>query len=258
MISRKTNQMTPRSKGRKQGRPVVRKMTQDELMEILQKEGKERILIVAAPSRLKIPKPLHTKFRTRQIVLAPNIGSGFTSGGSTQMTYIAQATDATLVFGSMAFSLQDLDQVTSFTALFDQYRIDRVVVQIKTRNPSANFNAASTANATPPSTYWVIDRDDSTQPTTLAQLRQYDNVQEAAVSDNVEIDLQPSVTPALYASGAFSGYGVSRTGIWLDVANVSIPHYGVKFGITEISATATNTYYWDCVFYYYLSFRNVR
>jgi len=227
-------------------------------MELFQKEGRERIMIVAAPSRLKIPRPLHTQFRTRQLVLAPNIGTGFTSGGSTQMSYIAQATDATLAFGSMAFSLQDLDQVTSFTALFDQYRIDRVVVQVKTRNPSVNFNSNSVANATPPSTFWVIDRDDSTQPTTLAQLRQYDNCQEAAVSDNVELDLQPSVTPAIYASGAFSGYAVARTGVWLDVANVAIPHYGVKFGITEISATATYTYYWDLVFYYYLSFRNVR
>jgi len=227
-------------------------------MAILQKEGREKIMVVASTYRFKIPKPVHSQMRTRQYVLAPNIGSGFTSGGSTQGSYIAQATDSTLVFGSMAFSLQDLDQVTTFTALFDQYRIDRVIVQIKSRNPTANFNTSSVANATPPSTYWVIDRDDSTTPTTLAAMRQYDNCQEAQYNDHVEIDLQPSVTPAIYAAGAFSGYAVCRTGVWLDVANVSIPHYGVKFGITELSATASSTYYWDLEFIYYVSFRNVR
>jgi len=236
----------------------VRKMTQNELMNVLQKEGKERIRIVPAPARLGIPKPIHSEFRTRQLVLAPNIGSGFTSGGSTQPTYIAQASAATLVFGSMAFSLQDLDQVTSLTAIFDQYRIDRVIVQIKSLNPSANFNTSSAANSATPTVYWVVDRDDSTTPTTTAQLREYDNVQVAESYDNVEIDLQPSVTPAIYASGAFSGYGVTRTGVWLDCANVSIPHYGVKFGITELTAAATDTYYWHCQFCYYLSFRNVR
>jgi len=233
-------------------------MTQNQIIQTLQKEGRERIIIVAATARLPIPRPLHSQFRTRQMVLFPNISNGITSGGSTQTSYIAQATPATLEFGSAAFSLQDLDQVTSFTAVFDQYRIDRVVMQVKSRNSTPNFNISSTANATPPQTFWVVDRDDSAPFTTLAQARQYDNVQEATCADNVEIDLQPSVTPAVYASGAFSGYAIVRTGMWLDCNNVSIPHYGVKWAISEISVAATDTYYWDVFFYYYVSFRNVR
>jgi len=233
-------------------------MTSKQLWEILQREGFEKITIWPATKGLKVPRPLHTEFRTRQMVLYPNINTGVTSGGGTQNSYIAQTAPGTSVFGSMAFSLQDLDQVTQFAAICDQYRIDRVVAQIRTRNNTANFNSASAANGTPPSIYLVIDRDDSTAPTTYAQLRQYDNVQEASVYDNIEIDLEPSITPAVYASGAFSGYGVQRTGVWLDVNNVSIPHYGVKFGITELTALDTLTYYWDVIFWYYVSFRNVR
>jgi len=246
-------------KGNRNPRPVrAKKISQTELMNLLQKEGKEKIMIVAATARLKIPKPLHTKFRTRQEVLFPNISTGITSGGSTQMSYIAQATPGALVFGAMAFSLQDLDQVTSFTSLFDQYRIDRVIVQVKTHNNFSSFNTSSAANSAPPTTFWVIDRDDSNALTTLAQARQYDNVQDACLTDHVEIDLEPSVTPAIYAAGAFSGYGITRTGVWLDCNNVSIPHYGVKFAITELTALATDTYFWDIEFYYYVSFRNVR
>jgi len=238
--------------------PKARQITQSQLINVLQKEGKERIIIVAATSRLPIPRPLHSQFKTRQMVLFPNISNGITTGGSTQTSYIAQAAASTLEFGSAAFSLQDLDQVASFTAVFDQYRIDRVVMQVKTRNNLLSFNTTGAANATPPQTYWVIDRDDSSVLTTLAQARQYDNVQEATAMDHVEIDLEPSVTPAIYAAGAFSGYGITRTGVWLDCNNVSIPHYGVKWAISELTAAATDTYYWDCFFYYYVSFRNVR
>jgi len=233
-------------------------MTQNQIINTLQKEGKERIIVVAATSRLPIPRPLHSQFRTRQMVLVPTISNGIGSGGSTQASYIEQVTPGTLVFGSAAFSLQDLDQATSFTAVFDQYRIDRVVMQVKTQNNVLNFNTASLANSSPPQTFWVVDRDDSSVLTTLAQARQYDNVQEATAMDNVEIDLQPSVTPAVYAAGAFSGYAIVRTGMWLDCNNVSIPHYGVKWAITELAALATDTYYWNVFFYYYVSFRNVR
>jgi len=243
-------------KGKKKG--PQKSMTQNQIINTLQKEGRERIIVIAATARLPIPRPLHSQFRTRQMVLFPNISNGLTTGGSTQSTYIAQASAATLEFGSAAFSLQDLDQVTSFTAVFDQYRIDRVVVQVKTRNNLLTFNNVSGANATPPQTFWVVDRDDSSVLTTLAQARQYDNVQEATAMDNVEIDLQPSVTPAVYASGAFSGYAIVRTGMWLDCNNVSIPHYGVKWAISELTAAATDAYYWDVFFYYYVSFRNVR
>lgn len=215
-------------------------------------------MIVAAPSRLKIPRPMHSQFRTRQEVLFPNIGSGFTSGGASQLTYIAQATPATSVFGAMAFSLQDLDQVAQLTALFDQYRIDKVIIQARTRNSILQLNTSSAANATPPDIYWAIDRDDVTVWTTYAQARQYDNVQVASLTDNVEIELEPSITPAIYASGAFSGYGVERTGVWIDCANTAVAHYGVKFAVTELTALATDTYYWDLLFWYYLSFRNVR
>jgi hypothetical protein len=245
-------------RGRKGKKKGPKSMTQNQIINTLQKEGKERILICAATARLPIPRPLHSQFRTRQMVLVPLISNGIGSGGATQSSYIEQVTPATLVFGSAAFSLQDVDQVASFTAVFDQYRIDRVVMQVKTQNNVLNFNTASLANSSPPQTYWVVDRDDSSVLTTLAQARQYDNVQEATAMDNVEIDLQPSVTPAVYAAGAFSGYAIVRTGMWLDCNNVSIPHYGVKWAITELSAAATDTYYWNVFFYYYLSFRNVR
>jgi len=135
-------------KGKKKG--PQKSMTQNQIINTLQKEGRERIIVIAATARLPIPRPLHSQFRTRQMVLFPNISNGLTTGGSTQSTYIAQASAATLEFGSAAFSLQDLDQVTSFTAVFDQYRIDRVVVQVKTRNNLLTFNNVSGANATPP------------------------------------------------------------------------------------------------------------
>jgi hypothetical protein len=227
-----------------------------EIEAVMFAEGRE-VIRIGATSNLRIPRPIHTILKTRQSVLVPAIGSGFTSGGSTQISYIGQ-TGATAEFGAMAFSLQDLDQVTSFTALFDQYRIDRVIVQIRTRNNALALNSVTAVNAEPPSLLFVIDRDDSTAPTLLAQLREYDNCQIMGCDQSAEIDLEPSVTPAVFASGSFSGYGSARTGMWLDCANTSIPHYGVKFGVSALNSSTTAAWYWDLYFWYFLSFRNVR
>lgn len=158
---------------------------------------------------------------------------------------------------ALAFSLQDVGQVATLTALFDQYRFDKVEIRLVPASSSVEtFNVASPNNSVP-SIYAVLDFDDSTALASLAAAQQYDNVQITRYGEGLSITVLPSNTPALYASGGFSGYEVQRAD-WVDCANTAVGHYGVKGIITELTALSTSTAVWYIYAKYYLSFRNTR
>ncbi len=167
---------------------------------------------------------------------------------------------STAVLGAVSFELTDLQQVATFTALFDQYRIDKIHFRIRPRNQTINLASIASPNQASPRMYVVADHDDASAPAALTDLYQYDNVVELGPGDSADIILEPSITPAVYAGGAFTGYGVqsSTEGMWIDVANTSVPHYGIKFGLTGLQVSATYVYIWEIDAWYQISFRNVR
>lgn len=245
--------MQRRKKSKKGKRKVGKEQFRQQVMSALAFEGKEKITVTRS---CKPPKPIHSQLQTRQVVNAFGTSTGIQNGSSTQGPSFG--TGSTAAFGSVAFELNDIDDPTSYSSVFDQYRIDRVVFQLRSRNKAQFLAGTATANAYPPPLYLVIDRDDSTAPASLAALREYDNCVEVNGDEDISVDLEPSITPAIYAGGAFSGYGVNRVGQWLDIANATIPHYGVKFGVASLNVSTTYLWEWDIFAYYYLSFRNVR
>lgn len=231
------------------------KLTQKKLINLLNKEGAELMKVfVGVP---KIPKPIHTMFRTRQMVGNLANSTGLFTGTGTQTLAIVQG-GTTVLYGQMAFEIGDLDQLSSFAAVFDQYRIDKVCIVVRSTNPAYSTFTTTTVNAGVPSVFMVFDRDDGTAPSTLASLREYDNCVEFQGEQSLYLELEPSVTPSIFAVGSFSGYGVQRTGMWLDMANTSIPHYGVKFAVTALNASTTADWVWQLEVFYFTSFRNVR
>jgi len=179
------------------------------------------------------------------------IATGVTTGNITQ-------TGSTAEFGAIAFSLQDLPQVATLAALFDQYKIERVHLRIRPYNESISVLANAAANLASPSIYIVVDRDDNNVAGSINALTEYDNVQKIEGSMSCDVILKPSITPSIFASGAFSGYAVTEQETWLDVANTAIPYYGVKFGVTALDISATYTWQWFCEAWYEVSFRNIR
>jgi len=163
------------------------------------------------------------------------------------------------VFESYAFCLADIPNVTSLSALFDQYRIEEIQLRFRSRSPGLFVANSSSPNYSCPQLMAVVDRDDNTAPSTLLELQQYDNCQQISTQDSLDIILKPSVTPSVFSGGAFSGYSVEESGdLWLDVANASIPHYGVKVGLSSLVATSTQRYDWDVYAIYKISFLNLR
>jgi len=184
------------------------------------------------------------------------ISNGITAGtGNTPPQLVADV--GANLFWTLAFSLQDLTQVATLTALFDQYRVDKVIVKLVPQSTSINVMNTASPNNLVPTLYAVLDFDDSTALGSIAAAVEYDNCQIVPYGQGVEIEVTPSYTPAIYAAGAFSGYAVQKAG-WVDCANTSVAHYGIKGVVSALTALSTSTVAWNIYPKYYVSFRNTR
>jgi len=145
-------------------------------------------------------------------------------------------------FGVLYFTIGGLDQVSTFGALFDQYKINQVEVWVLPL-------VTTTVNA---SYATVLDFDDGNNLTTYAQALDYTNVQETMISQGQRRKFIPHVAVATY-NGSFAGYANEKSP-WLDMSSTSIQHYGLKIAAQQSSAAITInvTYRLHC------SFRNLR
>jgi len=187
---------------------------------------------------------LGAQYSTRQMVTTFQVSSGLTSSNNIQA-------GLTNTFGSVAVTLGDLPEASALASVFDQYRMDEFEVWIK---PRANSFASNTAGFLPTLTA-VVDRDDSTTPTSMSYLQQYDNVVHAEVSEGTLFRFTPSATPSIYASGAFSGYAIEEN-LWIDSTNNDVPFYGIKFGVSATAITNPTQFTWEVIVFAFLSFKN--
>lgn len=144
---------------------------------------------------------------------------------------------------SMAFTMQDLPAWAEFSNLYDQYRLNYVVVTLKlVQNPNSAFTTnvatgqnvnAATSYTNPANWYptiWMVRDHDDVNAITLNDIKQYSTVKHKVLAPNREIKF--TVKPSIKGT-AYSGSSVVSDQIlykrWQDVANNLVPHYGVKF-----------------------------
>lgn len=175
--------------------------------------------------------------------------------------YFSQVANSINTIG-FEFRLGDLPNYTEFTALFDQYRIDKIVFKII---PMCNVNQL-TINSTgalsnnPGIIGTVIDYDDAGSPTSLGYMEQYQNFryQPVVSSRTMMRAFKPRIAVAAYGQGLFTSY-MNKKATWIDCNSPAVPHYGLKIYLDGANGTAPT-----CLQTYqlfadvYLSFRNVR
>lgn len=177
-------------------------------------------------------------------------------GGSSAPAQMIQS-GSTAVHVALAFQLSDIGNVSSLAALFDQYRIEKVLLRFKSRNNAVFVANTASPNGGVPNGYIVRDLDDSTALTNMSDYLQYDTCETFNGEEDVVIGLVPACTPAVFSGGAFSGYSI-KPGMWLDIANTSIPHYGVKVGLGALTLSTTSAWTWEVTAEYIVSFKNAR
>lgn len=181
---------------------------------------------------------------------------------TTQMVTFRQQTipDTDLVASNSAdvtvqynFQLNLLDNVTAFTTLFDQFRIEAIRFRMIPKNNAIGLQTESTTTLT--QVYCVIDYDDSSALASTAKAREYDNCIIAAAGESIERTFVPRIAVAAY-SGAFSAY-TNLGPQWIDVSTPAVQHYGVKLYIPRVTAAQTLLQTWECSAEYFVSFRSV-
>jgi hypothetical protein len=194
--------------------------------------------------------------------MASTIGQevGFTSVGGNTAGTLSQSSNAAVVKFAAAFQLSDWAQSSTYASVFDQYRVELLRYFIKSGNNAIGLAGAAAVNQVNPTMYVVVDRDDNNALASYGAALQYDNVIELEGQDNGEITLVPSLTPAIYAGGAFSAYATERSDrVWIDIANTSVPMYGIKGVIGTLAAGAVSyDWTWLVSVEAIVSFRNTR
>jgi len=184
------------------------------------------------------PRP-GANYTAREMVLAWNSQTGLTGNTLTQ----SGSTDK---FAALAFRFDDLQNAASYSALFDQYRIEKVRLTFKSRNAATYVANTASPNAAVPWGIAVVDRDDAATPTSIAQLQQYDNAVAFTGCDTFTVELIPSITPSVFSSAVLGGYSLRDSdSTWLDMANQDILCYGVKIGISALTLSSTSNWSWD-------------
>lgn len=157
---------------------------------------------------------------------------------------------------SWKFTLQDLNDYTSYQAIYDQYRINWIKAFIypvsQDKTPSNQLDWAPMVS--------VIDYDDANTPTSYYQLLQYGSsmVHTTAPTQKIVVrKFRPCVQAGNYNSSA---PGLSSSGVnsspWLDIAVPTIDHYGFKIAVKQSTSTNVSSYY--VMFQYCISFNQTR
>jgi len=154
---------------------------------------------------------------------------------------------------AITFQAGDLtNNISSFGNLFDQFRINKVAFEII---PEYSDQLASNApNLGTIKT--VVDYDSQlSTPSTSAQMDAYQSIKTTSPFVKVHSrTLIPKTSMPVY-NGISAAYVVCDKPMWIDLANYTVPHYGLFVKLPGGDGTNTN---WTFRCNYWLSFKNVR
>lgn len=156
------------------------------------------------------------------------------------------ASNSAPLYWAIAFTPTDLPGISSLAAAFDAYRVEKVHYRFTPYSNAVNTVGNSSTQVFVPNLGLAIDHDDSTAPSAVTEILQYDTCQIVPGYAGISVEFVPAITQAVYASGAFSGYTVipSNEAPPIDLANLSVPHYGLKGYVDQLSATSTSNFAW--------------
>lgn len=195
-------------------------------------------------------------------VYRPGSGNLILSGTSAEGSYNAtngqltgpSSTASDNLYFALRFQIADIQNITSMAALFDSYRINKVVVKfIPTQPDTTGTGYGTPAGLIPPLLCTVIDRDDVTVPSSLSELEQYESYKETPATSKHTRALVPALAQQAYKS---SGTTIAYTQTykkWCDFAQTDVDHYGIHGAIYSNPTAANNwkvAYYVKVVMYF--------
>lgn len=203
--------------------------------------------------------PSTTYFTTNPSAHYAATGSGGVGSGT---LYGPSTTDPSPAgYFSYIVVAQDLPQFSAFSAVFDAYRINKVVVKFI---PLANSitSAVNTSGNIVAENQWlstVIDYDDGVLLTTENSLLEYETFKQTPPYRRHTRAFVPALAQEAYkTSGTTIGFMQGRRK-WLDAAYGDVEHYGIK-GLVNGPASQTDQVQtaWKVYVTMYISFKQTR
>lgn len=141
---------------------------------------------------------------------------------------------------SCQFSLNQVIANTEFTAIADRYCIKHVAIKVKYNANTMDAGISTTLLGNQPSFKYITDFDDST-PLSVNNLQQKMGLRSKLLGANkyVTLALAPRTTTSVLGGAATSAL-VNRSGLYVDMNQTDVPHYGVKGYIEGLNLQATS------------------
>lgn len=150
--------------------------------------------------------------------------------------------------GSITTSISELVQSSDFTGLFDQYRIARVIVTFQLiTNPDAAYplNATTSSATVNPSNWfpklWYIPDYDGGADETISSIKERQGVRCRIMRPNsvIRVAFTPKCRVLTYSTATSTGY--SPRNIKIDMSDVNVEHYGLKYVVDTNQQDPDNT-----------------
>lgn len=167
---------------------------------------------------------------------APRSLSQTTTHSVRRMLYFTALTSSSSFSDGLVFlQLQDLPDYTEFTALYDQYRVDKLVVHFY---PSQTIIDLSDSRADPGTLLTAVDFDGGATGLTLNQFLSYESAQVHPHCVPRKITIKPRAELAVIdGSSATVAAALPNSGnIWYDCSNTAVRFHGVRVATTAESA----------------------
>jgi len=159
---------------------------------------------------------------------------------------------ATTLQDERQFKFEDILSYSEFTALYDSYKMTKVVMMIQLiSNPDSAYplNTSSTGFLTNPTNWyprwWYIKDYDGGGADSLATIKERQGVKCFVLRPNKihRIVIRPKVLIQTYAGATSTGYLQSQSkSLFIDMANTAVPHYGLNSVIDCMGQDPSDSY----------------
>jgi len=143
------------------------------------------------------------------------------------------------------FTFADLVQNADFASLFDQYRINKIVLTVRLiNNPDANnyVNNLTTVNQSNwyPQVWYIPDYDGGSTET-IATIKERQGVKCRILQPNkaIKITLRPKCRVLTYSTASSTGY--SPKNIKIDMTDVNVEHFGLNVVFDTMQVDPSDT-----------------
>jgi len=145
---------------------------------------------------------------------------------------------AATTYGAFSFNVNSMPNIAAYTSLFDKYKIMKVEVYF---TPYLATEVLNTAPVTVPRLHTCVDQDDEAVPTSVAELEQFSTYSQVRGTAPLVRVFKPRAIMQIFQSAIATSYAVAPD-VWLDLANPTIPHYGLKYAFPSSAVAGTFGY----------------